>query len=79
MTVQHNLKNPEGLKKGEMLIFDGKKFDVITKEQIVVETKREFEKLKQEVELLRSQVLSIRDQVRKKQKRFLKSFIREVK
>jgi len=79
MTVQHNLKNPEGLKKGEMLIFDGKKFDVITKEQIVVETRREFEKLKQEVELLRSQVLSIRDQVRKKQKRFLKSFIREVK
>jgi chaperonin cofactor prefoldin len=79
MTVQYNLKNPEGLKKGDILIFDGKKFDVITKEQIVKDLHKEFEALKQEVEMLRNQTNQIKVQVNQRQKRFLGAFVKKVK
>lgn len=79
MTVQYNLKNPEGLKKGDILIFDGKKFDVITKEQIVKDLHKEFQALKQEVEMLRNQTNQIKVQVNQRQKRFLGAFVKKVK
>lgn len=79
MTVQYNLKNPEGLKKGDILIFDGKKMDVITKEQIVKDLQKEFDKLRQEFELLKNQTQQIKEQVNQRQKRFLGTFIKKVK
>lgn len=79
MTVQYNLKNPEGLKKGDILIFDGKKMDVITKEQIVKDLQNEFDKLKNEFEVLKNQTKNIKDQVNLRQKRFLGAFLKKVK
>ena len=79
MTVQYNLKNPEGLKKGDILIFDGKKMDVITKDQIVKDLQKEFDKLKEEFEILRNQTKNIKEQVNQRQKRFLSNFIKKVK
>lgn len=79
MTVQYNLKNPDGLKKGDILVFDGKKFDVITKEQIIKDLQKEFQALKQEVEMLRNQTNQIKVQVNQKQKRFLGAFVKKVK
>lgn len=79
MTVQYNLKNPEGLKKGDILIFDGKKMDVITKEQIVKDLQNEFDKLKNEFEVLRNQTKNIKEQVNRRQKRFLGAFLKKVK
>lgn len=79
MTVQHNLKNPEGLKKGDILIFDGKKFDVVTIEDIVSEVKKEIKALEQKVQMLDQQNKKLKEQVNQRQKRFLGAFIKKVK
>lgn len=79
MTVQYNLKNPEGLKQGDILIFDGKKMDVITKEQIVADMQKQINQLKIELDNLKLKHNSIKDQVNKRQKRFLGAFIKGVK
>lgn len=79
MTVQHNLKNPEGLKKGDILIFDGKKFDVVTIEDIVSEVKKEIKALEQKVQMLDQQNKKLKEQVNQRQKRFLGAFVKKVK
>lgn len=79
MKVQYNLKDPEGLKKGDILIFDGKKMDVITKEQIVEDMQKQINLLKSEMDNLKIKYNSIKEQVNKRQKRFLSAFVKEVK
>lgn len=79
MKVQYNLKNPEGLKKGDILIFDGKKMDIITKEQIVEDMQKQINLLKSEMDNLKIKYNSIKEQVNKRQKRFLSAFVKEVK
>lgn len=79
MMVQHNLKNPEGLKKGDILIFDGKKFDVITTKDIVSEVKKEIKALEEKVQMLDQQNKKLKEQVNQRQKRFLGAFVKKVK
>lgn len=79
MTVQYNLKNPEGLKKGDILIFDGKKMDVITIEKITQELRKELKALEKKFEVLQQQNTKLKEQVNRRQKRFLGAFIKKVK
>jgi hypothetical protein len=79
MMVQHNLKNPEGLKKGDILIFDGKKFDVITTKDIVSGIKKEIKALEEKVQMLDQQNKKLKEQVNQRQKRFLGAFVKKVK
>ena len=79
MVIQINVKNPEGLKQGDILIFDGKKFDVVTKEQIVEDLKKDFKKIQNEIVLLKQQNEKIREQVNQRQKRFLSAFVKRGK
>ena len=79
MTVQYNLKNPEGLKKGDILIFDGKKMDVITIEKITQDLRKDFKALEQKFEVLQQQNIKLKEQVNQRQKRFLGAFVKKVK
>lgn len=79
MTVQYNLKNPEGLKKGDILIFDGKKMDVITIQEITQELRKELKALEQKFEVLQQQNTKLKEQVNQRQKRFLGAFVKKVK
>ena len=79
MTVQYNLKNPEGLKKGDILIFDGKKMDVITIEKITQDLRKELKALEQKFEVLQQQNIKLKEQVNQRQKRFLGAFVKKVK
>jgi uncharacterized Zn finger protein len=79
MTVQYNLKNPEGLKQGDILIFDGKKFDVVTIEGITKEVKKEMKALQNKIEMLHQENIKLKEQVNRRQKRFLGAFVKKVK
>lgn len=79
MTVQYNLKNPEGLKQGDILIFDGKKFDVVTIEGITKEVKKEMKALQNKIEMLHQENIKLKEQVNQRQKRFLGAFVKKVK
>lgn len=79
MVIQINVNNPQGLKKGEMIIFDGKEFHAITKEQIIGDLKKQIKKLQEEIEAVKAKTITTRKQVNKRQRRFLQSFIKEVK
>lgn len=79
MTVQYNLKNPEGLKKGDILIFDGKKFDVITKDEIIRSLEKQISDLKTEIEVINQRTKIVLEKVNERNKKFLSAFVKEVK
>jgi hypothetical protein len=79
MTIQFNIKNPEGLKQGELLIYNGKKFEAIKKEHLLEGVMKDFAVLKKEFEMLREQTRVLKEQINKRQKRFLGAFVKEVK
>jgi chaperonin cofactor prefoldin len=79
MTIQFNVKNPEGIKSGDLLIYNGKNFEVITKKEIVSDLQKDLEKLKNEIEILKQQSIKVKETVNTRQKRFLKAFLKEVK
>ena len=76
MTIQINVKNPDNLKKGDLLVFDGEKFDVITKDDIIRELKKEVELLRQEVESSVLVVKNTKNAIKLRQQRFLKAFVK---
>jgi negative regulator of sigma E activity len=76
MVIQINVKNPDNLKKGDLLVFDGEKFDVITKDDIVSELKKEVELLRQEVESSVLVVKNTKNAIKLRQHRFLKAFVK---
>ena len=79
MVIQINVSNPQGLKEGEMIIYDGKEFKSITKSDIIGNLEKEISKRKEEVESLKSKMIQTKKQVNERQRKFLKSFIKEVK
>lgn len=76
MVIQINVKNPEGLKDGDILIYDGKNFNVITKAQITLEVEKQIKKLENEVKMLKQQVEKTKESVNNRQKRFIKAFVK---
>ena len=76
MVIQINVKNPEGLKKGDILIFDGDKFDVITKEEIIKELKKEINELKARVEGTEVLVHNTRNGIKSRFNRFVNAFMK---
>jgi chaperonin cofactor prefoldin len=79
MTTQFNIKNPEGLKAGDILIYDGKKFDVITKEKIVQDLQKQISELKTEIEVINNRTKIVLEKINERNRRFLSAFVREVK
>jgi uncharacterized coiled-coil protein SlyX len=78
MTLQFNLKNPEGLKKGDILVYDGKKFDVTTKEQIIHDLEKQLSELRTEIEIINKRTKMVLEKVNERNKRFLSAFVKEV-
>lgn len=79
MTIQFNIKDPEGLKEGQLLIYNGKKFEAISKDHLLEGVMKDFAVLKREFEMLREQTKVLKKQINKRQKRFLGAFVKEVK
>ena len=78
MVIQLNVKNPEGIKKGYALVYNGKNWDAIPKEDITKDLLKEIKDLANEVGILKSQVKKAKQDLDAKQKGFLKAFVKEV-
>ena len=78
MVIQINVKNPEGLKKGDLLIYNGKNFDAISQDDIIKGLLKDMQGLKTEIKSLQSQVKNAKEKMNKTQKGFLKAFVKEV-
>lgn len=76
MVVQINVKNPDKLKKGDILIFDGEKFDVITVEQITKDLLKSISKMEEEIVMLNDKMKKTRQETLIRQKRFVKAFMK---
>lgn len=76
MVIQISVKNPEGLKKGDILVFDGKSFDVITKEEIIKEIKKDLKALEDKVEGAVVSIHNTRNAIKLRQKRFIEAFVK---
>lgn len=79
MTIQFNIKDPEGLKEGELLIYNGKKFEAIKKEHLLEGVYKDFFELRKDFKLLEQRVAVLKKQINKRQKGFLSAFVRKVK
>lgn len=75
MIVQFSIRNPEDLKKGAMLIFNGKNFDKITVEEINQKLVKEVETLKNEVDSLKKSNKMFQENFDKKINSFIKAFV----
>jgi hypothetical protein len=76
MVIQINVKNPENLKKGDILIYNGENFDTITKEYIIKEIKQDVEEMKITVQNISHSFKNTKDVLKKKQNNFFKAFLR---
>jgi Ni2+-binding GTPase involved in maturation of urease and hydrogenase len=76
MVVQISVKNPENLKKGDILIYDGQKFSVITKEDIVKDVVKDMDKMKIDFENLIHAFKNTKESVKQKQNNFFKAFLK---
>ena len=79
MVIQFNIKDPEGLKEGELLVYNGKKFEAISRQHLFEGVYKDFFKLRNDYKLLEQKVKILQKQINKRQKRFLSSFVRKVK
>ena len=79
MTIQFNIKDPEGLKEGQLLIYNGKKFEGIERIHLFEGIYKDFLQLRKEYEMLESKVRVLQKKINKRQKRFLSAFVRKVK
>lgn len=76
MVVQINVKNPDKLKKGDILIFDGEKFDVITVEQITKDLLKSISKMEEEIVMLNDKMKKTRQETLIRQRRFVQAFMK---
>jgi hypothetical protein len=78
MVVQISIKNPDGLKDGDILIFKGGKFDKITKDELLKDVLKELQSLKQKYEHLEGFTEKMMQSINNKQKSFIQAFMKEL-
>lgn len=76
MVIQINVKNPDKIKKGDILIYDGEKFDIITQEDILRDIKKDIEKIKNDVQITIDSTNKARENIKNRQYRFVKAFLK---
>jgi chaperonin cofactor prefoldin len=78
MTIQIDVKNPEKLKKGDLLVYNGKTFDAISQDEVIKDLLKDMSDLKKEMSVLQSQFKSAKEKLKNTQIGFLKAFVKEV-
>ena len=80
MVIQINVKDPEKLEKGDVLVYAGnEKFEVVKKEDLIKPLQLKIDQLEQEISFLRDQTKKIREKTNQKLKGFLRAFVKEIK
>lgn len=80
MVIQINVRDPEKLEKGDVLVYAGnEKFDVVKKEELTKSMEQKIAQLEQEIAFLKEQATLVKDKTNKKIKGFLKAFVKEIK
>ena len=80
MVIQINVRDPEKLAKGDVLVYAGnEKFDVVKVAELTKPLELKIAQLEQEIVFLKAQATVVKDKTNKKIKGFLKAFVKEIK
>ena len=76
MVIQTKIKDPSKLKKGDFLVYDGKEFDIVTKEDIIKEIAKELYDIRLELESVKRHSETTRENVKNKLNNFFIAFMK---
>jgi multidrug resistance efflux pump len=80
MVIQINVKNPEKLEKGDVLVYAGnEKFEVVKKEELIKPLEIKIAQLEQEIVFLKAQATNVKDKTNQKLKNFMLAFAKKEK
>lgn len=80
MVIQINVRDPEKLAKGDVLVYAGNsKFDVVKKEELTKPLELKIAQLEQEIIFLKSQATKVKDKTNQKLKNFMLAFAKKEK
>lgn len=80
MVIQINVKNPEKLAKGDVLVYAGnEKFEVVKKEELTKPLELKIAQLEQEIGFLKAQATNVKDKTNQKLKNFMLAFAKKEK
>jgi hypothetical protein len=80
MVIQINVRDPEKLAKGDVLVYAGNsKFDVLKKEELTKPLELKIAQLEQEIIFLKSQATKVKDKTNQKLKNFMLAFAKKEK
>ena len=80
MVIQINVRDPEKLEKGDVLVYAGNsKFDVLKKEELTKPLELKIAQLEQEIIFLKSQATKVKDKTNQKLKNFMLAFAKKEK
>ena len=80
MVIQINVKDPEKLDKGDVLVYGGnEKFDVVKREELTKPLELKIAQLEKEVIFLKEQATKVKDKTNQKLKSFMIAFAKKEK
>jgi cell division protein FtsB len=80
MVIQINVKDPEKLDKGDVLVYAGNsKFDVVKKEELTKSLELKIAQLEQEIVFLKNQATKVKDKTNQKLRNFVLAFAKKEK
>lgn len=80
MVIQINVKDPEKLEKGDVLIYSGnEKFEVLKREELTKSLEAKITELEQKLAVVQSQVVTVKNKTNQKLKNFMIAFIKKEK
>jgi hypothetical protein len=80
MVIQINVKNPEKLEKGDVLVYAGnEKFEVVKKEELTKPLEIKIAQLEQDIVFLKAQATNVKDKTNQKLKNFMLAFAKKEK
>jgi uncharacterized small protein (DUF1192 family) len=78
MVIQINVRNPEKLEKGDVLVYGGnEKFDVVKREELTKPLELRIAQLEQEITFLKAQATKVKDKTNQKLKNFMIAFAKK--
>ena len=78
MVIQINVKDPEKLAKGDVLVYAGnEKFDVVKKEELTKSLEIKIANLEQEIIFLKQQATKVKDKTNQKLRNFVLAFAKK--